>query len=286
MNSIERAEHRVWPNERSAARHILLIGVDGARWELVPAEGRIRALAAEGSWHAMTMEVPTISAPGWSSILTGTTHAEHGVRDNSLIGARLWQHPDLLSKAFYRDQSTRTFAAAGWPVLVDPQGLGPVIHPRVEQQYAGLHNVIVRDGETHGYERIDAEITAVTLAKLRAAAFDVGFMYFCDADDAGHVHGLVEGTGYGDALSRIDAHVSRIVDAVTHRAQTLGEDWLVVLTTDHGHLDEGGHGGDDPRERESWVVAWSPTGELPDWPDEIIPSQLCGMLLDARYTNR
>lgn len=237
MNSIERAEHRVWPGERSAARHILLIGVDGARWELVPAEGRIRALAAEGSWHAMTMEAPTISAPGW-------------------------------------------------PVLVDPQGLGPVIHPRVEQQYAGLHNVIVRDGETHGYERIDAEITAVTLAKLRAAAFDVGFMYFCDADDAGHVHGLVEGTGYGDALSRIDAHVSRIVDAVTHRAQTLGEDWLVVLTTDHGHLDEGGHGGDDPRERESWVVAWSPTGELPDWPDEIIPSQLCGMLLDARYTNR
>ncbi|MDO5512537.1 alkaline phosphatase family protein [Corynebacterium sp.] len=285
MNSIARAEHRVHPGQQSTARHILLIGIDGARWEMIPAQSRLAALAAEGSWHGMTMEVPTISGPGWSSILTGTTHAEHGVRDNSLIGARLWQHPDVLSRAFYRDQSTRTFAAAGWPVLVDPQGLGPVIHPRMEQQYAGLHNVIARDGETHGYERIDAEIAAITTAKLRAGGFDVGFVYFCDADDAGHVYGLVDGAGYRDALARIDAHVSDLVDAVTARAQA-GEDWLVVLTTDHGHLDEGGHGGDDPRERESWVVAWSPTGALPEWPAEIAPHELCGMLLDARYTNR
>jgi len=102
-----------------------------------------------------------------------------------------------------------------------------------------------------------------------------------------HVPRLYAGEA-GLSLAAVGAVLlaARIVDAVTHRAQTLGEDWLVVLTTDHGHLDEGGHGGDDPRERESWVVAWSPTGELPDWPDEIIPSQLCGMLLDARYTNR
>jgi len=266
-------------------RHLLIIGIDGARWEILAEPGvadTVRNLADQGRWHRMAMEVPTISGPGWSSILTGSSHAEHGVRDNTMVGSRLWSRPDVLSKAFYRDQSTRTFAAAGWPVLVDPDGLGPVIHPRVEQQFAGLHRVIVRDGETHGYERIDAEITDITVATLRGAAFDVGFVYFCDADDAGHTYGLIEGEQYRDALRRIDAHVTRLMDTVTARAQQEGEDWLVVLVTDHGHLDTGGHGGDHPRERESWVVTWSPTGNTPDWPAEIRPEELAGMMLDAR----
>lgn len=268
-----------------SARHLLIIGVDGARWEILAEDGvaeTVRGLADQGHWHRMTMEVPTISGPGWSSILTGSTHAEHGVRDNTMVGSRLWSRPDVLSKAFYRDQFTRTFAAAGWPVLVDPNGLGPVIHPRVEQQYAGLHTVIVRGGETHGYERIDAEITDIAAAKLRGTAFDVGFVYFCDADDAGHTYGLIEGEQYRDALRRIDAHVARLVDTVTARAEREGEDWLVVVVTDHGHLDAGGHGGDHPRERESWVLNWSPTGGTPDWPAEIRPEELAEMMLDAR----
>lgn len=136
------------------------------------------------------MEVPTISAPGWGSILTGSTHAQHGLKDNSCVGGRTWNRPDFLSQCLYLDQETRTFAAAGWPVLVDPHGLGPIIHPRMEQQYAGLHRVIVRDGETFGYPTVDAEITSITLAARKAGWFDVGFTYCCDVDDAGHIHGL------------------------------------------------------------------------------------------------
>lgn len=266
-------------------RHVLIIGIDGARWDIVAEEGvaeRVAGLAAEGAWHRMTMEVPTLSGPGWSSILTGTTHAEHGVSDNLLVGSRLWHHPDVLSRAFHRDTTTRTFAAAGWPVLVDPHGPGPVIHPRVDQQNAGLHRVIVRDGETHGYVKVDADIAAVVAAQLRGEAFDVGFVYFCDADDAGHLHGLVDDAHYREALSRVDAHVDTLVTEVSRRHSELVEDWLVVLVTDHGHLDEGGHGGAHPRERESWVVTWSPSGMVPEWPGEFAPHELMDMLLDAR----
>ena len=287
MNSILRneslvADHAAGPT----SRHLLIIGIDGARWDIVAEEGvgtRLASLAREGTWHRMTMEAPTISAPGWGTILTGSTHAEHGLRDNSCVGGRTWNRPDVLSKAFYRDQSTRTFAAAGWPVLVDPAGLGPIIHPRVEQQYAGLHNVIVRDGETYGYQRIDAEIADITFAKLgvEGAGFDVGFTYFCDVDDAGHVHGL-GGEPYRDAIRRVDGHVSRVIEAVEKRFNEQGEDWLVVVTTDHGHRDEGGHGGESDRERESWVVAWAPNGVTPAWADEILPHELCAMMIDAR----
>lgn len=280
MNSILRNAPAGAP-EVPGKRHLLLIGIDGCRWDIVTESGvgpTLSLLAEQGSWHRMTMEVPTISAPGWASILTGTTHAEHGLRDNSCVGGRTWSHPDFLARAFYEDQRTRTFAAAGWPVLVDPHGLGPIIHPRMEQQYAGLHNVIVRDGETFGYRRIDAEIADIAVAKIRhGEGFDAGFIYFCDVDDAGHVHGL-DGEPYRDAIRRVDGHVSAVIRAVESRA----EEWLVVLTTDHGHRDEGGHGGDSARERESWAIAWATGGAQPDWPAEIAPHELAGLALAAR----
>lgn len=283
MNSIQRSQ----PTQAlspAAKRHFLILGLDGLRWSIAAEDGvgpALQRLAGEGRWHSMTMEVPTISGPGWSSILTGTTHAEHCVQDNSLVGGRLWNCPDILSKAFYQDQSTRTFAAAGWPVLVDPTGLGPVIHPRVEQQKAGLHNVIARDGETHGYTAVDPEIRDITLAKLRADAFDAGFVYFCTVDDAGHVYGLM-GDEYRQAIRSVDEHVNAITSEVAKRARETDEDWLVILTTDHGQLDEGGHGGGAPEERESWVIAWSPTGEIPEWPEEIKPEELSSLILSER----
>lgn len=285
MNSLNRSGVTGPAGPAGPVRQLLIIGIDGARWDIIaePGQGvRLQQLAAEGSLHRMTMEAPTISGPGWASILTGTTHAEHGIRDNTMIGSRLWSYPDILARAFFADQSTRTFAAAGWPVLVDPHGLGPIIHPRVEQQYAGLHHVIVRDGETHGYEKIDAEIADIAAAKLNADAFDAGFVYFCGVDESGHVYGL-QGEEYRAAVRRVDTHVERLLEAVARRTEDRGEDWLVVLTTDHGHRDEGGHGGDTDREKESWVITWTPgTGGLPQWPEEVVAAELAEMILQAR----
>lgn len=272
------------PAPETNRRRILLIGLDGLRWDIAAEEGvgtTLQELSETGSFHQMTMEVPTISAPGWGSILTGSTHAQHGLKDNSCVGGRTWNRPDFLSQCFYQEQDTRTFAAAGWPVLVDPHGLGPIIHPRIEQQFAGLHRVIVRDGETFGYPAVDAEITSITLAALKSGGFDVGFTYCCDVDDAGHIHGL-QGNHYREAIKRVDAHVKSVTDMVAARHEAFGEEWLVILTTDHGHVDEGGHGGDSARERESWVITWSPDDYTTDWEKELRPEEITPLILQER----
>lgn len=266
--------------------HVLLLGLDGVVWD--KADGiapQLQRLGAGGSFHRMTMEVPTLSGPGWSSILTGSSHAEHGVRDNSFTGHRLYHHPDLLARAFYADQRTRTFAAAGWPPLVDPAGIAPVIHERREQQFAGVHRVVVRDGETHGYVRVDKEICDLAVAGLRApVTFDVGFVYLCDIDDTGHLYGT-EGPEYAEAIRRVDAHVGRLVDIIRARAEA-GEQWLVVVTTDHGHLLEGGHGGDSPLERAAFVIATGIGFDGVGWPGEIEPQSLAGLILKERAALR
>jgi predicted AlkP superfamily pyrophosphatase or phosphodiesterase len=263
---------------------ILLIGIDGLILNTSLNSGRaptITEMKNVAYFTELTMDAPTYSGPGWSTLLTGSTHKEHAVIDNRFSGHNLLHRPDLLSRAFYQDQSTITFAAAGWPPLVDPSGIGPVIHERQEQQKAYKHRVIVRDGETYGYERVDSEIADIALYAISKFAPDVSFVYLCGADEAGHAHG-VTGLKYVEAIERIDLQLAHLKSAVEDRVKNQGEKWLIVLTTDHGHIDEGGHGGNSAQERASFVIAQGFGRSNPQWPAAFAPEELVGLLLDER----
>lgn len=262
---------------------ILVIGIDGLNLataltsDCAPA---LSSLYAQGYFTNLTVDSPTYSGPGWSTLLTGSTHAQHGVKDNSFIGHKLLHRPDLLSLAYYQDQSTTTFAAAGWPALVDPAGHGPVIHERREQQKAYSHRIIVRDGETYGYTVADAEIQAASMYAIEKHGPDVSFVYFCGIDEAAHAFGAI-GTEYRGAIARIDSYVQNLITAVQARSSE-DEPWLVVVTTDHGHLDVGGHGGDTPQERASFVIAQGFGRPNPAWPSQFEAHELTPLLLAER----
>jgi len=263
---------------------ILLVGIDGLILRTALESGRapmLTSLKEAGHFTELTMDVPTLSGPGWSTLLTGSTHSQHAVTDNRFSGHNLLSRPDLLSRAFYQDQSTTTFAAAGWPPLVDPSGVGPVIHERREQARASQHRVISRDGETYGYERVDAEIANVSVFAMEKFGPDVSFVYFCDADEAGHTHGVV-GEHYVEAISRVDAHLVRLHDTIKRRVEKYQEEWLLVLTTDHGHVNEGGHGSDSPQERASFVIARGIGRVNPQWPLNFAPENLASLILNER----
>jgi predicted AlkP superfamily pyrophosphatase or phosphodiesterase len=264
-----------------ARPHLLLVGIDGLRLDLATAERapHLRSLMSRGATSWMTMPVPTISGPGWATLLTGASHEEHGIVDNTFVGSRLAGIPDLLSRAFFADPTRTTFAAAAWPPLVDPAGVGPIVHTRDDQRRAERHRVIVRDGETYGYRTADAEIADVAAAGLLGAGPDVSFVYFSGVDESGHVYGAVS-RQYAEAIARTDAHLGRLLAAVDHRARQ-GERWTVAVTTDHGHVDGGGHGGGEPEVVTSFVARSAWNGELDAWPDEIDPTELTPRLLAA-----
>jgi predicted AlkP superfamily pyrophosphatase or phosphodiesterase len=261
--------------------HVLLVGIDGLRLDLATEERapHLRALMGRGATTSMTMPAPTISGPGWATLLTGASHADHGVTDNGFVGSRLASIPDLLTRAFHADPSRTTFAAAAWPPLVDPAGVGPIVHTRDEQRRAEQHRVIVRDGETYGYRTTDAEIADFAVAGLFSAGPDVSFVYFSGVDEAGHVYGAVS-RQYVEAITRTDSHLGRMLAAVAHRVRQ-GESWLVAVTTDHGHTDGGGHGGDEPEVVASFVARAAWNADLDPWPDAIEPTELTPRLLDA-----
>lgn len=264
---------------------ILLLGLDGFVLPILTAEPALglalTALRQGATCRDLTMTPPTFSGPGWSTLLTGTPPEQHNVQDNSFFGNRLVMCPDLLSRAFYADQTTTTFAAAGWRPLVDPASPGPVIFERREQQWAGMHHVVVRDGDTYGHAYADAEVAGCADFALRQPiAPDVSFVYFCGIDEAGHLHGT-QGSHYRDAITVVDQYVDRLVRRVRLRADA-GEQWLVVAVTDHGHVPTGGHGGDSDVERASFVIAAGFGRPAPLWPDTVAPHDLVGLLLAER----
>lgn len=66
--------------------------------------------------------------------------------------------------------------------------------------------------------------------------------------------------------------------------RTQGASWMViarivVVVTDHGHRPEGGHGGDTPAERASFVIATGIGDPGPQWLSRLEPHALVDLLL-------
>jgi predicted AlkP superfamily pyrophosphatase or phosphodiesterase len=224
---------------------ILLIGIDGLILQRAIDSGRAATLAtlrAESYFSEMVVDMPTVSGPSWTTLLTGVTQQVHKV--------------------------------------IDPSDVGPVIRTRVADQSTEKHSIFIRDGETNGYETVDVEVAQDAVRAIRDIAPDVSFVYFCGADEAGHLDGTIEGS-YFDAIERIDRLVAQLYQAIHIRNQMHDEEWLIVITTDHGHRDEGGHGGDSPQERASFVIAHGVGVQHPSWPAQIKPEELVGHLLST-----
>ncbi|GAA4267274.1 alkaline phosphatase family protein [Frondihabitans peucedani] len=270
------------------SRKLLLVGIDGLRIDDALADGSAPSLAsliAHGRLHQVEMEVPTISGPGWSSILTGTRHEVHGVFDNTFSGNRLDRTVDLLTRAARADPARSTFAASSWPPLLDPRGPGPVVATRHDDQRVGRHRLVVRDGETYGYREADGDVAAFARLAIRAAGPDASFVYLGEVDEAGHLYGG-RSPEYTRASERVDGLLGGILHEVERRAQDHAEDWLVGVTTDHGHLDEGGHGGDDAVLTRSFLALRrygpeeiAPVAAEAVRPGEIRPEEIAALLL-------
>ncbi len=131
---------------------ILLIGIDGLMLQRALDSGRAKTLARlrnDSFFSDMVVDLPTVSGPSWTTLLTGTTQEVHGVIDNDFKEHRLENAPDFLTLASRKFPELRTFAAAGWPPLIDPRDVGPVIATRANDQENGKHSIFVRDGETN-----------------------------------------------------------------------------------------------------------------------------------------
>jgi predicted AlkP superfamily pyrophosphatase or phosphodiesterase len=253
---------------------VLIVGIDGLILDSAIKSERAPHLTylQNNSYFVETeVDMPTVSGPSWSTLLTGKRQDVHKVTSNKFLAHNLAEAPDVLTRARTSNPSLTTYAAAGWPPLIDPNDVGPVI---ADQGHIRFFN----DGETLGYLQVDKEVLDHSLKTLKEIGPDISFVYFCGVDEAGHKFGAVE-TPYFDAIARIDGYLKQLHEILRER----NEEWVLVVVTDHGHRDEGGHGGDSPQERASFVIAHGINTKHPEWPKDMQPHDLADLILELIY---
>lgn len=230
---------------------VLVIGMDGLRHDRIDAADapNLKAMMANGTYgRSLLYSSPmaqTSSGPGWSTISTGVWPDKHGVRDNTFIGRNYGRYPGFLARLAQVRPELSTYAALDWKPL-DAQG---TVTP-------GADAKLVLDGDAGGYAGHDATIAAETESVLRNQNPDVLFVYFGNTDEVAHSVGT--GQKYLDAIAVQDGYVGRLLAAIRARPSYATERWTVIVATDHGHRDAGGHGGSSIEERRTFVLAQGP----------------------------
>jgi predicted AlkP superfamily pyrophosphatase or phosphodiesterase len=249
-------------------RHkVLILGMDGTRLDAVrTAETpNLDRLITEGTFADTTQILGsrptknnTISGPGWSSILTGVWADKHGVMDNSFKGRNYDEYPHFFHYLKQARPEACAISVASWaPINKYLVSAADVVHtpptgkPTADDPLAGVKDADVRTTKK----------TAELLADADPAAM---FVYFHQVDSAGHRFGFHPSVPqYVTAIENVDRHIGEVLDALAERETYAQEDWLVLVTTDHGGKGTGHGGGHSvPEIRNTFLIVSGPSARV------------------------
>ncbi|NUR91076.1 MAG: phosphodiesterase, partial [Nonomuraea sp.] len=225
--------------------HVIVFGVDGVRLDTLAAAHtpNIDKITDAGFFSSfeVSKSAPTLSGPCWTTVATGMWPEAHGVFGNTFTGHRLAVFPDFLTLA--KRRGLRTYAALTWAPLATGSYGGPLFTDPTRLSYA--------DGEALGHAEADQLVVDDAARALAEGAYDAAFVYIGAPDEVAHAVGT--GPEYLAAIERADIQIGQVLDAAARL-----EDLTVIVVTDHGHRDEGGHGGRTVWEKQAWIAASGP----------------------------
>ena len=231
-------------------KKVLLIGLDGVRVDIMAAVYTpvIDSLAAAGffSDEAKT-RVRTVSGPGWSSMTIGARTDKHLVDGNDFEGNDYATYPDFLTRIERERPELNTLAVSDWPPLGTTDSGGPLFSDAIDVR-------ITFDGEADGYRYADSLSVEAAVRELRDTDVDAAFVYLGDIDVVAHETNS-RSPQYKAAIEWADIRVGLLLQAVLERPTYGEEDWLILVSTDHGRNDAGGHGGNSPSETTIFFLA-------------------------------
>lgn len=223
---------------------VLTIGIDGLRRDAFVAAKtpHMDSLSANGTLCLETRvtsddvtDSDTVSGPGWTTFLTGVWADRHGVLDNSFNGrdAKAAPHGFTLAKQVKPNLKTASYLC--WTPLST--------HVTTDADI----DVVVTPGKNATastvWKAADQSLAWSAIPVLQNDDVDWTFIYFGSTDETGHSYGFHPSVPpYVAAIENVDRMVGELIAAVKQRKTYADEDWLVLISTDHGG--EGtGHGG-------------------------------------------
>jgi len=214
-----------------------------------------------GGEAAGETETPTISAVSYNSLITGTWANKHNVWGNE-IKAPDYRYWDIFRIARNHDSAQKTAIFSTWlhnRTKLVGDGIPGAGGKKIDYAFDGFEldeERFPHDEQKHYLRDIDELVSKEAARYLEAEGPDLSWVYLEFTDAVGHQYG--DSPEQAAAVELMDKQVGRIWQAIRQRRQqSPGEDWLIVVTTDHGRTaDDGkGHGGQSERERTIWIVS-------------------------------
>jgi len=205
------------PASPGAARRLAWVLVDGLRLDASRTMPVLNRLRTQGLDVSARSEFPSYSGPNFVAQASGIEPAASGVLSN------------------------------GYP------GESPLDSVFRRAKLAGLRTALVTTDPTRELidvyaSWIDDARSGFSLEQTPARA-DLLVIHIGETDWAAHDHGT-RSPQYRAAVAAVDAFLGRLVETLDPDRDTL------VLSADHGNLNEGGHGGTEPEVMKIPLVVW------------------------------
>ena len=246
-----------WGQQKS-----LVIGIDGLGFGshgLANAETPVLDSLINGTWKpgyrgaysdsayaggilGTATQQPTVSGPGWTTMLTGVWKDRHQVTGNgsSFVNGNFAANPPYLGTLKNIDPSLSTASFVNWGPI------DSVLMNAVDTDSNPENDLDFRGDFGSDQEVINA--AGFTLMSDSGLNPDASFVAIDEVDIVGHAHAGASDQ-YRQQIEVSDYYVGLILSKIAARPNFANENWQIIVTSDHGHRVEGGHGGQSSLER-------------------------------------
>lgn len=215
------------------SNRVLFIGLDGTRTDALDAAKapNLKAIMKSGAVSKQTNilgsrgdSADTCSGPGWSNLLTGVWPDKHGIMDNDFKTPHYDKYPHFFAHVKEVFPGAKTYAYSTWPAI------SAFIDRSADESICFQKNITKPD-----YPDADEKCAAKAVETLNNGDPDVMFVYLGQIDETGHAKGFHPTVRpYMQAIATVDGHIGQILEAMRSRLNFKQENWLVLVSTDHG----------------------------------------------------
>ena len=246
--------------EGKTEKKAIIIGFDGCRADILAEMDKENSAIAEmlkdgssinlaycgGVNYPAKNTQDTSTAPGWCSILTGVWADEHGITANDIT--KSMEYKTLLTSLVEDGTIDSSSFITRWKGHFDRDNATY----NEEKKYCEENNLNVSfnrckdDAASHEY-------TLNEVSKKDCADFI--FVIYEPTDSTGHDYGFtINNPRYKEAFQTADQYGADTISAIQARETYETEDWLIIITSDHGGINTG-HGNESIQERMTFIVS-------------------------------
>lgn len=236
-------------SETKSARKVLLIAIDGAVGtevqKIMPTNMAEMIKTSKYTWNGLS-DVESNDASTWTSMVTGVSSKNHKILDNSFRPKANPSDPHATATFtptfLYRIMENRPEYST---VAISPSN--EIVNRLLIEagtKIVAANDQVVRDSAVYQLEKTNPNVVIAHFDEVNKAGVQSGF----SADNP----------VYKAAVDKVDGYIGDLLKAIKQRPDYDKEEWLVVVTSNHGGVNQS-YGGPSLKERTTFSIFYNPS---------------------------